>query len=83
MPGCSGAVPPWLSHNHDWPLLPEWLLQAPVAGEAKSSDGLLELTMESYLEQVPAGQKRVFTTASFEYNYRGPNYIIKMPIVIE
>ena len=34
----------------------------------------------SYLGRVPAGHKHVFTTASFEHNYRSPIFANKPPV---
>ena len=59
------------------------VLQSLVVAGAKAGDVRLDrMDDKSYLGRVPAGQKHVFTTTSFEYNYWDPIYVaefLKLP----
>ena len=75
MPGYSGALATFLGD-------PPWFLQSPVVVRAQAVRmlGLNRRQSGSYLGRVPAGHNHVFTTASFEYNYRSPIFANKLPV---
>ena len=56
--------------------MPPWLSQSPVVAGAKVGDVRLESTTSLTWDGCrPANIQYVFTTASFEYDYRGPIYV--------